>query len=281
MSRFRDLVARMAVDPEFARYVRANPQDVARSYFLTPDEAEKLRGLTDAQTGTGPSALGARLSKSGITAGVVGASLATGEGGALVDSFKPLPIQLEPDLSEQEDPVRKWAQTMENMSNDALSQAAPGLGLPGDTPPDNPYDVLEAAKPHEPPAQDQPPVHLPDSPPSDPVTPADQSSAAETAPPANADPVPPANADLAPAADTDPPAPPDPFAAEAGDEAGDTAKPAQAGPSVAGPAVIVVPATDGLGADEIAIGVAGLVAGAAAGGVAGAVAAKKSHPKSA
>ncbi len=50
MSRFRDLVARMARDPEFARYVRANPQDVARSYFLSPDEAEMMRRLIDAPT---------------------------------------------------------------------------------------------------------------------------------------------------------------------------------------------------------------------------------------
>ncbi|MDI1460108.1 hypothetical protein QEZ54_03925 [Catellatospora sp. KI3] len=73
MSQFRDLIARMAVDPEFARHARANPEAVAAQYGLTPDETEQLRGLADASAGAGPTALGARLSKSGIgTGGLAG-----------------------------------------------------------------------------------------------------------------------------------------------------------------------------------------------------------------
>ena len=69
MSQFRDLIARMAVDPEFARHTRANPDRVARQYGLTPEETEQLRGLADASSAAGPTALGARLSKSGIGTG--------------------------------------------------------------------------------------------------------------------------------------------------------------------------------------------------------------------
>src|SRR5688572_19483301 len=73
MSTFRDVVARMAVDAEFARHARANPDEVARHYGLTADEADRLRGLAVAEAGEGPAALGARLSKSGIgTGGLAG-----------------------------------------------------------------------------------------------------------------------------------------------------------------------------------------------------------------
>jgi hypothetical protein len=72
MHTFRDVIARMAVDAEFARHARAHPDEVARSYGLTAEETQKLQGLADAGAGTGPAALGARLSKSGIgTGGVV------------------------------------------------------------------------------------------------------------------------------------------------------------------------------------------------------------------
>jgi hypothetical protein len=74
MSNFRDLIARMAIDAEFARHARANPDAVARQYRLSPDESEKLRGLADAAASAGPTALGARLSKMGglISSGLVG-----------------------------------------------------------------------------------------------------------------------------------------------------------------------------------------------------------------
>jgi hypothetical protein len=65
MSNFRDLIARMAIDAEFARHARANPDAVARQYRLNPDESEQLRGLADAAASAGPTALGARLSKMG------------------------------------------------------------------------------------------------------------------------------------------------------------------------------------------------------------------------
>jgi hypothetical protein len=65
MSNFRDLIARMAIDAEFARHTRANPDAVARQYRLSPDESEQLRGLADAAASAGPTALGARLSKMG------------------------------------------------------------------------------------------------------------------------------------------------------------------------------------------------------------------------
>src|SRR2546428_5601932 len=42
MSNFRDLIARMAIDPEFARHARANPDAVARQYHLNADESQQL-----------------------------------------------------------------------------------------------------------------------------------------------------------------------------------------------------------------------------------------------
>lgn len=63
MSQFRDLIARMAIDAEFARHARAHPDQVAQQYGLTNDEADQLRGLADASDVAGPVALGARLSK--------------------------------------------------------------------------------------------------------------------------------------------------------------------------------------------------------------------------
>src|SRR5688572_6988996 len=65
MSNFRDLIARMAIDAEFARHARANPDAVARQYQLSQQESEQLRGLADAAASAGPTALGARLSKMG------------------------------------------------------------------------------------------------------------------------------------------------------------------------------------------------------------------------
>src|SRR5215510_6604403 len=82
VSSFRDLIARMAVDAEFARYARANPDVVSVQYGLSPDEQDKLRGLADASATAGPQALGARLSKSGIGTGGLMSLLEPGDLGA-------------------------------------------------------------------------------------------------------------------------------------------------------------------------------------------------------
>ncbi|WP_203912492.1 hypothetical protein [Rhizocola hellebori] len=79
MSNFRDLIARMAIDAEFARHTRANPDAVARQYHLSHGESEQLRGLADAATSAGPTALGARLSKmGGITTAALSGPFFTG-----------------------------------------------------------------------------------------------------------------------------------------------------------------------------------------------------------
>ncbi|WP_027341813.1 hypothetical protein [Hamadaea tsunoensis] len=78
MSQFRDVIARMAVDAEFARHARSHPDQVAGEYGLTFDETEKLRGLADASAVSGPTALGVRLSKSGITTGGLATALTSG-----------------------------------------------------------------------------------------------------------------------------------------------------------------------------------------------------------
>jgi hypothetical protein len=88
MSRIREVVARMAVDPVFAEQVRSHPDEVALAYGLNADEIDKLRGLAAADAQSGPAPLGARLSKSGITGGLLAGFLAgaadpmaTAEGG--------------------------------------------------------------------------------------------------------------------------------------------------------------------------------------------------------
>jgi hypothetical protein len=79
MSNFRDLIARMAIDAEFARHARANPDAVARQYHLSHQESEQLRGLADAAASAGPTALGARLSKmGGITSAALSGPFFTG-----------------------------------------------------------------------------------------------------------------------------------------------------------------------------------------------------------
>src|SRR5215217_6327786 len=80
MSQFRDVIARMAVDAEFARHARSHPDQVASEYGLSSEETYRLRGLADASAGTGPQALGVRLSKSGVTTGGLAAMLAGGGG---------------------------------------------------------------------------------------------------------------------------------------------------------------------------------------------------------
>jgi hypothetical protein len=58
MSQYRDLIARMAVDAEFAQHARSHPDVVAAQYGLSADEAQQLRGLADASTSAGPTAPG-------------------------------------------------------------------------------------------------------------------------------------------------------------------------------------------------------------------------------
>lgn len=69
----------MAIDAEFARHARANPDAVARQYRLSPDESDQLRGLADAAASAGPTALGARLSKmGGLTSAIQSQFVLTG-----------------------------------------------------------------------------------------------------------------------------------------------------------------------------------------------------------
>ncbi|MBV1854499.1 hypothetical protein [Catellatospora tritici] len=75
MSRFPEVVERMATDPEFAAHARTSPDEVAEQYGLSPDEATQMQALTDA-TGAGPTALDTRLSKSGIGSGGLAGLLA-------------------------------------------------------------------------------------------------------------------------------------------------------------------------------------------------------------
>jgi len=97
MSNFRDLIARMAIDAEFARHTRANPDAVARQYRLSPDESEQLRGLADAAASAGPTALGARLSKMGglISSNLVAGFHAEPVGPGVID---PGVIHIDPDV---------------------------------------------------------------------------------------------------------------------------------------------------------------------------------------
>ncbi|WP_026211873.1 hypothetical protein [Longispora albida] len=91
MSLYRDLISRMAIDDEFAVHARTNPDEVARIYRLTPEETEKFRRLTEARPGTGPTALGARLSKSGLGGGALGAVFWGGD-----NPLAGVPVQPEP-----------------------------------------------------------------------------------------------------------------------------------------------------------------------------------------
>jgi hypothetical protein len=257
MSRFRDLVARMAIDGEFARHARSHPDDVARQYGLTAEEARKLRGLAQAQAGGGPMALGARLSKSGVGSGVIG-TLA-------VESPDPQQLVLDPEPHQQLviDPPQQLVldpppQTPDPGPGTQLQispEIATQVGLPGDddssvfkippggleafNPPDG-GDSVPGDNPPDPGSQG--PGMAPDLP--------------AQAPP---DPVSPVVVVL-----------PDPFADGPPDEA--APGPAQAGPAVPGPALDPVPASDeGVDGAELALGAAGLAAGVAAGAVAGAV----------
>lgn len=75
MSRFPEVVERMAIDPEFAAHARTNPAEVSAEYGLSPEEAAQMLTLTDAGSG-GPTELDQRLSKSGIGSGGLAGLLA-------------------------------------------------------------------------------------------------------------------------------------------------------------------------------------------------------------
>lgn len=76
MSQLREVITRMAVDPEFTDRVRSNPDDIAAEYSLTAEEIAQVLALTDAPAGDGPETLDTRLSKSGIGSGGVAGLLA-------------------------------------------------------------------------------------------------------------------------------------------------------------------------------------------------------------
>jgi hypothetical protein len=62
----RDLVVRMATDPEFAERVRSDPGGVAAEHGLTVEQVAALAQLGDGSGLGGPSMLDARLSKSSL-----------------------------------------------------------------------------------------------------------------------------------------------------------------------------------------------------------------------
>jgi hypothetical protein len=139
MSKFRDVIARMAVDSEFARRARANPDQVAREHRLTADETAKLRGLADARSGTGPTALEARLSKSGIGSGGLGGVVTELAGGP----SQPLPpVEEQPqqlEIEEEEEQQPQQLQVTEEPQQLQIGQEQPiqlgvGTAQPGLSP---------------------------------------------------------------------------------------------------------------------------------------------------
>src|SRR5262249_44925745 len=67
---FKEIVARMATDGDFADYARTHVDDIAAEHNLTAEEASRLRSLGQSRKSGGPVPLGARLSKSGFGGGV-------------------------------------------------------------------------------------------------------------------------------------------------------------------------------------------------------------------
>lgn len=64
---YRDALARLAVDPEFAARLDGDPDVVARALGLSPEQVTQLRRLrVDSGTADGPATLDARLSKSSL-----------------------------------------------------------------------------------------------------------------------------------------------------------------------------------------------------------------------
>jgi hypothetical protein len=65
-AKYREIVARMAMDTEFAQSVMADPDGFAASNGLTADEAGRLRAVRVEAGTAAPSRLGTRLSKTGF-----------------------------------------------------------------------------------------------------------------------------------------------------------------------------------------------------------------------
>ena len=66
---FRDVIARIAIDPEFARQVRENPEEVAARFGLSTEEAADLCSLGGSEPPAGPSRLGNGLAGSPLLHG--------------------------------------------------------------------------------------------------------------------------------------------------------------------------------------------------------------------
>jgi len=147
----------MAVDSEFARHARANPDRVAKEHGLTAEEAAKLRSLADAGSG-GPMALGARLSKSGFgTSGLAAAAAAALEG--LDAESQPGP----PDDSES--PFSNIGNRLGSLDGPEVAPLgqpslqlgdAAGVGDAVQEPPTVPFDTGEGGDPPSGPADEQP-----------------------------------------------------------------------------------------------------------------------------
>lgn len=65
-AKYREIVARMAIDTEFAQSVMADPDRFAASNGLSVDEAGRLRAVRVEAGTAAPSRLGTRLSKTGF-----------------------------------------------------------------------------------------------------------------------------------------------------------------------------------------------------------------------
>src|SRR5262245_39159694 len=65
MSRYRELVMRMAADASFATHALEHADEVAATHGLTPAEAQRLGNLVAAEEGATAQPLWPRLSKSG------------------------------------------------------------------------------------------------------------------------------------------------------------------------------------------------------------------------
>jgi hypothetical protein len=65
-AKYREIVARMAIDTEFAQSVMADPDGFAATNGLSADEAGRLRAVRVEAGTAAPSRLGTRLSKTGF-----------------------------------------------------------------------------------------------------------------------------------------------------------------------------------------------------------------------
>jgi hypothetical protein len=291
MSQYRDLIARMAVDAEFAAYARAHPDEVSTRYGLTLDETQQLRGLADAAASAGPTALGARLSKSGISTGLLGGFMVGHpEIIEVNDHYKPA-IEPQPSSGVEEagqpNLPDKYLEnifgnhTLEVLQEDDDQPKPP----PQVTDHIGPLDLIEVLPPFPdeeplPPPLTDPGLPPPVTPPADPVTP--------PAPPPTPPPAPAVDPVNNPATPTAPASPVTDVTSPPADGAdpGESGAPLQVGaPTTDTPGGAATPPSaftaesdsagdSGIGVTEIAIGGAGLVVGAVAGGVAGALAGK-------